>query len=159
MSEQRSVRSGAQGFTLVEVMVTLVILSFGLLTLALVQLQAMRQGSQGRHTGDGMAIARSYLEQASRVPWSELEAAKTAGGWQDPGWDGIPSASVLVNRPGGESDTTEHSYTVQWSVDAVSGTSCLLDVQVSVQWDEDGRSTPKTHVLGTRRFNAGASGC
>ena len=57
MSEQRRVRSSAQGFTLVEVMITLVILAFGLLTLALVQLQAMRQGSQGRHTGDGMAIA------------------------------------------------------------------------------------------------------
>src|SRR4030095_15529847 len=113
----------------------------------------------GRHTADGMAIARSYLEQATRVPWSELEAAKTAGGWQDPDWDGIPDASVVLNRPGGLADATEHAYTVRWSVGAISGTTCMLDIQVSVQWAEDRSTVTQTHVRGTRRFNAGASGC
>jgi prepilin-type N-terminal cleavage/methylation domain-containing protein len=152
-------RRDAQGFTLVEVMITLVILAFGLMTMALVQLQAMRQGSQGRHTGDGTAIARSYLEQAARVPWSVLETARTAGGWQDPNWAGAPPRTVTVTRPDGGGNATEQTYTLSWSVTAISGTSCLRDVQVRVQWTEPRSSATKEHVLGTRRFNAGASSC
>lgn len=159
MSTRRDVRRDAQGFTLVEVMITLVILAFGLLTLALVQLQAMKQGSQGRHTGDGMAIARSYLEQAARVPWSELEAARTAGGWQTPGWADIPASTMTVAQPGGGGTAVEHSYTIRWQVTAITGTSCVRNVQVRVQWNEEGQSSPKQHILGTRRFNAGASSC
>jgi len=158
VSAQNATRR-TQGFTLIEVMITLLILAFGLMTLAFVQLQAMRQGSQGRHTGDGMAIARSYLEQAARVPWAELEAARIAGGWQDPDWDGVPDRDVSVDRPGGLAAATEHSYTVEWSVSAISGTSCVRDVQVRVQWSEEAMSSGKTHVLGTRRFNAGDTSC
>ena len=68
------------------------ILAFGLLTLACMQLYAMRQGSQGRHTGDGSAIARSYLEQAARLPWAALDAAVAAAAWVAPGWDGAARA-------------------------------------------------------------------
>jgi prepilin-type N-terminal cleavage/methylation domain-containing protein len=158
VSEQESVRRRAQGFTLLEVMVTLVILAFGLLTLAFVQLQAMRQGSQGRHTGDGLTIARAYLEQAARVPWGELWAVRNAS-WVSPGWDAPPDTIVTVNRPGGLPDATEHTYTVMWNVDVISGTDCLLDVQVRVQWDEEASSVQKEHVLGTRRFNEGDDDC
>jgi len=151
----------AQGFTILEVMLTLVILAFGMLTLALMQLYAMRQGSAGRHTGDGTAIARSYLEQASRVPWSTLDAAVTAGGWQTPGWAGTPTAATVVNRPGGASNSTEKSYTIQWRVTNVGSTApiCLRDVEVRVTWTEPGSSSSKSHVLGTRRYNSGSSSC
>jgi prepilin-type N-terminal cleavage/methylation domain-containing protein len=149
-----------QGFTLVEVMLSLLILGFGILTLALMQLYALRQGSQGRHTGDGTAIARSFLEQASRVPWTVLDAAALAGNWAAPGWAGAPSAQVVVDRPAGAAAATEHSYTIEWKVTNVGAgpTICLRDVEVRVSWTEDG-SAPKTHVLGTRRFNQGSPDC
>lgn len=161
MSAPRAVPSrAARGFSLLEVMLTLVILAFGMLTLAIMQLQALRQGSQGRHTGDGTAIARSYLEQASRVRWSELDTAQAAGTWVAPAWAGVPSAQVTVDRPAGLADSTEHTYTILWRVTDVGGPPvCLRDVEVSVTWTEDGSSTPKTHVLGTRRYNAGNSSC
>lgn len=161
MSAARTDRSrAARGFSLLEVMLTLVILAFGMLTLALMQLSALRQGSQGRHTGDGTAIARSYLEQASRVPWSVLDTAQAAGTWVTPAWAGAPAAAVTVDRPDSLADSTEHSYTVQWRVTNVGGPPvCLRDVEVRVTWTEDGSSTPKTHVLGTRRYNQGNSSC
>jgi prepilin-type N-terminal cleavage/methylation domain-containing protein len=150
----------AGGFTLVEVMITLVILAFGMLTLAVMQLYALRQGSAGRHTGDGTAIARSYLEQASRVPWSELTTAQTAGGWQVPGWADVPAASVTLDRPGGAADSTEHAYTIRWRVTNIGTTPiCLRDVEVRVQWTEQGTSAQKEHILGTRRYNSGDSSC
>jgi prepilin-type N-terminal cleavage/methylation domain-containing protein len=164
MSAPRPARlRSAGGFTLLEVMLTLVILSFGLLTLGLMQLYAMREGAQGRHTGDGTAIARSYLEQATRLPWSVLTTAEAAGDWVAPDpedWTGQPLAQTLVDAPTG-APMAEHTYTIQWRVtDIGAGPDvCLRDVEVSVSWNEEGRSTPKTHVIGTRRFNAGDPAC
>ena len=151
--------TAARGFTLVEVMITLVILAFGLLGLAGMQLHAMRQDSAGRHTGDGAAIARSYLEQAARLPWATL-TAEAGAGWVAPGWVGAPTAQVDVDRPGGAPDATEHTYTVQWRVtDVGAAPICLRDVEVRVTWDEEGFPAGKTHEVGTRRYNQGDSDC
>jgi prepilin-type N-terminal cleavage/methylation domain-containing protein len=149
-----------RGFTLLEVMVTLAVLSFGLVTLAYMQLYAMRQGSQGRHTNDAAAIARSFLEQAVRLPWSELDATVTAATWVAPGWDGAPSPNVTVAMPHGGGTATERAYAVTWRVTNV-GTppTCLRDVEVRVTWNEEESSADKSTVIGTRRYNRGAVGC
>jgi prepilin-type N-terminal cleavage/methylation domain-containing protein len=152
-----AVRRAQRGFTLVEVMITLTILAFGLLALAAMQLHALRQGSAGRHTGDGSAIARSYLEQASRLPWTTLGAVAGAG-WVAPGWTGVPSATMTVNSPSGAA--TEHTYTVEWRVtDVGAAPVCLRDVEVRVTWPEQGFGSGKTSTLGTRRYNQGNSSC
>ncbi|HXK23924.1 MAG TPA: prepilin-type N-terminal cleavage/methylation domain-containing protein [Myxococcota bacterium] len=153
---------GSQGFTLIEVMLALVILAVGMLTLAVMQLQALKQGSQGKHTGDGTAIARSYLEQTNRLPWSVLTTAQTAGGWQTPGndWPGKPVTVVSVDRPDGLAASTDHNYTIQWRVtDIGAAPVCLRDVEVKVSWTEDGSSTTKQHVIGTRRYHTGDPNC
>jgi hypothetical protein len=94
------------------------------------------------------------------VPWSELDAAEAAGTWVAPAWAGAPAAQVTVDRPGGAADTTEHSYTIQWKVtDVGAAPVCLRDVEVRVTWTEQGSSTAKTHVLGTRRYNQGDANC
>lgn len=157
MSRAPRAAARSEGFTLLEMMLAMGILAFGLLTLALMQLYAMRQGSQGRHTGDGTAIARSYLEQASRLPWSTLDAALNT--WVAPAWAGAPATNVVMDRPNAV-DSTEHSYTIQWRVLNVGGPPvCLRDVEISVSWTEEGSSTPKTHILGTRRYNQGDANC
>jgi prepilin-type N-terminal cleavage/methylation domain-containing protein len=153
-------RRSSGGFTLIEVMLTLVILAFGMLTLAVMQLYAMRQGSQGRHTGDGATIGRSYLEQAARLPWASLTAV-AGNGWQTPGWVGLPAAAVTVDRPGGLGAATEHAYTVQWRVTNVGVLApiCLRDVEVRVTWSEEETSASKELILGTRRYNQGDDEC
>jgi prepilin-type N-terminal cleavage/methylation domain-containing protein len=153
-------RDPRRGFTLLEVMVTLAIISFGLVTLAYMQLYAMRQGSQGRHTHDASAIARSFLEQAVRLPWADLDAAVLAGTWVAPGWDGAPSANVTVAMPDGGGNATERSYTVTWRVtDVGAAPACLRDVEVRVAWTEEESTTQKAAVIGTRRYNRGDAGC
>jgi prepilin-type N-terminal cleavage/methylation domain-containing protein len=157
MSKTTDAPRAAQGFTLVEVMITLVILGFGILTLALMQLYSIRQGSQGRHTGDSSAIARSYLEQTSRLPWSTLTGA-VGTAWVNPGWASLPGTATLVNSPSG--GATEHSYTIQWRVTNLDGPPvCLRDVEVRVRWSEENRSSQKEQIIGTRRYNEGDSNC
>jgi len=156
----RTNQNRASGFTLVEVMITLVILAFGLLALAAMQLHALRQGAAGRHTGDGGAIARSYLEQATRLPWTTLNGAAGAG-WVAPAWTGAPSTTVTMNRPSGAAAATEHTYTVEWRVTNVGAgvPVCLRDVEVRVTWNEQGTTASKTNTVGTRRYNLGGAGC
>lgn len=155
-TRQRSTRAG---FTLIEVMVTMTILAFGLLGLGAMQLHAMRQSSAGRHTGDGASIARSHLEQAVRLPWASLDAVAGTG-WVAPAWAGLPNPNVTVDRPGGLGPATEHTYTVQWRVSDVGvAPICLRDIEVLVTWPEEGFGAPKTHDIGTRRYNQGDPNC
>lgn len=155
-----SARDLRRGFTLLEVMVTLGVISFGLVTLAYMQLYAMRQGSQGRHTHDAGAIARSFLEQAVRLPWADLDAAAVAADWVAPGWAGAPAASVTVDMPDGGGAATERTYNVTWRVtDVGAAPVCLRDVEVRVAWNEEESTAPKATVIGTRRYNRGDAGC
>jgi prepilin-type N-terminal cleavage/methylation domain-containing protein len=157
--QKRSGTRRSSGFSLLEVVIAMAVLSFGLLTLAMMQLHALTQGAAGRHTGDAAAVARSYLEQVHRLPWSELTAAVTAGGWQDPGWNGAnPTVTTSVTEPGGAT-TTEETYSVQWRVTDVAGNACLRDVEIEVTWPEEHMSQPKRTVLATRRYNWGGSSC
>ena len=149
------------GFTLLEVMLALVILAFGMLSLAAMQLYAMRQGSLGRHSGDGATIARSFLEQAGRLSWTPALDDAAGDGWVAPGWAGAPSANVTLKRPDGAADAVEKSYTVQWRVDnvGVALPVCLRDIQVRVSWGEAETSLTKEVVIGTRRYNQGDDDC
>ena len=147
MKSRRTARR--EGFSLLEVVVALGILGFGLLTLALMQVHALTQGSAGRHTGDAAAIARTYIEQVHRLPWTALTADLGAG-FVNPSWNAAP-ATVNVNVTGVGGTTTENSYGVQWRVTAVAGTVCLRDVEVQVSWTEEDMSSPKQLTLATRR--------
>ena len=147
------------GFTLVEVMVALAILGVGILAISAMQVEALQQGSAGRHTADASATARSYLEQVQRLDWDTLTAARDNGPWTNVFWAGASdTVNVHVDMPGGGSVVaTEKAYDVRWTVTDV--TTCLRDVQIRVSWDEEGRSTPKSLILATRRYNWGNAGC
>lgn len=152
------------GFTLIEAMVAVAILGFGLLTLAMMQLEAISQGAAGRHSADAAAIARTYLEQVQRLPWSELDTAEAAGTWVSPAWPGATgTVDVEVDDPAG-STAVNQSYDVNWRVtDVLDGMGnpnpCLRDVEVRVSWDEEDMSNDKILELVTRRFNWGDASC
>lgn len=157
-NESRRSRRRSGGFSLLEVVIAIAILSFGLLTLALMQIYSLRQGAAGRHTGDAAAVARTYIEQVHRVPWGVLTGA-VGGGWQNPAWASAPATvNTLVAAPGGGT-STEHSYGVQWRVSAVGASVCLRDVEVRVSWAEDNVPAGKQVVLATRRYDWGGAAC
>lgn len=146
-----------RGFSLIEVMIALVVLAFGLLTLATMQIHALKQGSAGRHTGDASAIARSYVEQMQRVDWAVLTTALNDGADSNLFWaDASDSFDVHMTDLAGD-DATERSYDVRLTVSDV--TTCLRDVEIKVLWTEDGRAAQKNLRLATRRYNWGAPGC
>jgi prepilin-type N-terminal cleavage/methylation domain-containing protein len=160
LSAREAVRQRERaGFTLIEVMIALGILGFGLLALAAMQIEAMGQGSKGRHSADAAAVARSHAEQVLRLPWAVLTAAAGAG-WTAPGWAGAAaSVDASVDQPGGAGPAVEHSYGVAWRVTDVSGNACLRDVEVRVSWAEEDFAAARTLDVATRRYNWGDPSC
>lgn len=145
------------GFTLIEVMVAMGIVGFGLLTLAAMQLHALKQSTSGRHSGDASAVARTHLEQAHRLPWGDLDEAIDT--WVAPTWSGSASVAItLVDIPGGQT-AIEQVYDVDWRVSDVGTSGCLRDIEVRVRWTEPSRPDPKQRVVATRRYNWGSGGC
>ena len=147
------------GFSLIEVTIAIGILSFGLMALAVMQLEALSQGAAGKHSVDAAAVGRTYLEQAHRVPWTVLDTAEAAGSYTNPGWIGAPATyDVNIDMPGGAT-ATEHSYSIQWAVTDVGSGTCLRDVEVRVSWLEPNLNAPKTLDFATRRYNYGDPSC
>jgi len=153
-----SSRNESGGFSLIEVMIALVILAFGILAMTIMQLEALRQGGAGRHTTDAAAVGRTYLEQTQRLPYATLDGLKDTG-WMNPAWSGARSSfdTALSNPTGGTA--IEHTYNVQWRVTTVPATDCMLDVEMQVSWLEANVTGNKNLVLATRRYNWGGASC
>lgn len=146
------------GFSMIEIMIALAILAFGILAMTVMQLEALRQGGAGRHTTDAAAVGRTYLEQAQRLPYATLDGLKDTG-WLAPAWAGARSSfdTALTNTSGGTA--IEHSYNVAWRVTTVPATACMLDVEMQVTWPEANFTGNKVLVLATRRYNWGGASC
>ncbi len=151
-------RDQRRGMSMIEVMIAIAVLSFGILAMTIMQLEALRQGGAGRHTTDAAAVGRTYLEQAHRLPFNTLDGLKDTG-WLVPAWAGARSSfDTAVAAPGGAT-AIEHSYGVTWRITTVAATTCVLDVEMQVSWSENGTPTNKNLVLATRRYDWGGASC
>jgi Tfp pilus assembly protein PilV len=152
------------GFTIIEAMIAIGVLAFALLTLAVMQLQALSQGSAGRHSQDAAAIARTHLEQIQRVPWSEITDAQAVGTWTATDWPGATgTVDAEVSNAAGATTVTR-TYTVEWQVSDVLDASsnprpCIRDIDLRVSWPEEDMSSDKSLTLDTRRYNWGGASC
>ena len=84
-TQLENVRRGKrrQGVSLVEVMIAMVILSFGLLGVAALQVRAITEGSSGSHMSNAGAIARNRLEELNRLAWDAAVLNASGGNWAD----------------------------------------------------------------------------
>lgn len=111
------------GFTLVELMVVLVILSIGLLPLALIQTRAQRD-----------VLRSGQFSEAIRVAELQMESAKALG------FGNIPP----------DSGTVDGLYT--WRRNIVNLSNSMDEIDLSVDWNEGGkaRSLAVTNRISSR---------
>ncbi|CAG0995059.1 hypothetical protein MYXO_02632 [Myxococcaceae bacterium] len=129
-------------FTMLEVVIAMAILGFGLLAVALMQLQAMNGGRAGRHSTQAAVIARDQMETFQRVPFGSATLAQTVG-WSPP---------ITVNaQPDGGAGGVEQAYAVSWRVTDVDA-NWVKDVDVRVTWDEPSFQG-RTLTLSSTRYN------
>lgn len=133
----------SRGFTLIEVMVALGILGFGLLAVAAAQLYAMRGGASGRHSSDAAIVAYSQAESFLRMDFADLSAT---GGAFVPA-PGGPVETVVQTDDG---NAVEMTYALSWRIADLNPNTKSIDVVVT--WNEPQRPNRQL-VLSTIRHD------
>jgi type IV pilus assembly protein PilV len=131
----KGVRGRSQGgFSLIEVMIALAILAFGLLAMSGMQIHAMRGGASGRQSSQAAAIAQDKMEEFQRTAWTALG---NTSGWSS----GVTEAPTQGNQ----------SYVVSWRIaDVVTNATKSIDVRVT--WSEPRRPN-RNLTVSSYRFN------
>ena len=112
--------------SLVEIMVAMVVLSFGLLGVAALQVRAITEGSSGQHLSSAGSIARNRVEELNRVAWDATELNNSGGAW---------SAATNIAAL---DQTYARSERVAWDAATVPLVT-LKTVEVRVTWDDTKR--------------------
>jgi type IV pilus assembly protein PilV len=125
-----------EGLTLIEVMIALTILAFGLLTMAAMQLEALRGGRSGQVDTFATTLAQDRMEDLQQRAWTHADLAAT-GNW---------TAAVSRTHP-----SSGQSYLLDWRVtDLVAGWTRTIDVRV--RWDGPKRPN-RSRTLSSIRYN------
>lgn len=123
--------SRREGLTLIEVMLALGMLGAGLLTLAVMQLEAARGGRSGRVDTVASAVAQDQMERLNRQTWTNL----TPTSWTTP----------LAQTTQGQ------DFQLSWRIaDVVANWTRAIDVRVT--WDGPQRAN-RRRVLSSIRYN------
>jgi prepilin-type N-terminal cleavage/methylation domain-containing protein len=153
------VSASRRGFSLIEVMVAMVVLAFGLLGMLMMQAQALDHSSRGREGSSALSIARNVFEQIPRVPFSTLPANNT---WVSPAWiqnaglnagdaslaDGVYGERVT---DGSGNDHFQQMYRAWYRISpdpSAAADPRVRGVEVEVIWSDDGSVavTPATRT-------------
>lgn len=132
----------SQGFSLIEMMIAITILGFGLMGIAAMQINVMRGAQGSRDLTAAVGIAQGQIEQLTRLDWSDLPVAV---------WT-IPVAAT--SRVDGSVQQNDKVYMVDQRVTAlVVGQTRSIDVRVS--WTDPRRGN-RSFNLTTVKFNNGS---
>ena len=124
------------GMTLVEVMVSLAILGFGLLGVAAIQVRAITESSGGEHLTTASALARNRIEELSRVAWDAAVLAKSA------------SFSAATSLPVAD-QTYARSERITDNAAAVADTT-IKTIEVRVSWSDNKRQNRSVVLTSAR---------
>ncbi|MDH3686692.1 MAG: prepilin-type N-terminal cleavage/methylation domain-containing protein [Myxococcales bacterium] len=136
------------GFTLVETMVAMVILSFGLIAMLAMMTAAMAGGRVGKHGTDAARIARDQLEVFHRIAWTDADMAPTGGF--------TPQQIVTSDVEYAGAAQQEMAYGLSWRITNHPTDTSIRLVDVIVTWQEgdDLAVAPIRRVaMSSARFN------
>jgi len=138
--------------TLIEVMISIMLLAVGVAGMIAIQVLAMRDEAIAREDNEASRIARDVLEQVQRMPMSSVAvtASYEAADWIDHGY-APGQVPVTVQAP----DTAVPAaslYQVNWRVTAVPGQTSLRSVDVQVAWT-DAADRAQTYTASTLKYD------
>jgi len=135
-------RERRSGFSLLELMIALGVLAFGLLGVAAAQLQALNHGSRGRHTNAATTIAQNEYERILRMPYSDPQLAAddtwAPAPWITPAEPLSPGDVATTVLQGDDSVSNELIYNVEVRF-SDAGSPELRHVDLRVRWSERGQ--------------------
>jgi len=146
---------GKGGFSLLEVFVALLILSLGILLLAMGQMTALTAKAPFISPNTRMAtdLAQESIDRLSQVPWGELRSSHPDGFQTDT--EGVsPAFSRLAASSGDSVTLQETTFYRVWRVTSDPEISTLKTITVWCCW-QSGKNSWRQAMLVTQRADAG----
>ncbi len=113
------------GFTLIETMVSLAILSIGLIALVFSMMQALKYTRQSRSLTHAMYLAQQQIESFHSMPGADVVALTGAAGYpSDP--------NNPIDPDPGDADATV--FTRRWFIQPDTPEEGIITVSVEVDW-------------------------
>jgi hypothetical protein len=127
------------GFSLLEIFIALLVLSVGLLSLAMVQFSALTARAPSATAGERVAtsLAQAALDRLSAVPWDDLSSSRADGFLAVPG--GVSPALSRFPASAGDSMTVgDATYCRVWQVVPDAEIPALKTITVWCCWRQGG---------------------
>jgi type IV pilus assembly protein PilV len=128
-------RLNERGFSIIEVMIAISILSIGILALASMQVAAMRGNSFAGSVTEGSTWALDQIEKLMNLPWDDASLQDTDG-------DGAAGLADIGFNTGTQADAdfmvTRGRYAIHWNVADDVVTANTRTVNVIVTWSDHG---------------------
>jgi type IV pilus assembly protein PilV len=134
-----------QGYTLLEVLIALGILGFGLLAVASMQATAIKANAVASNMSQALTVAEAKAEELMNLPYdhSFLSDTDSDGTDQDADDDGIDDDGGnfgLDDVAGADGTQTKGIYAIYWNVAMDEPASNSKKIRVMVTWTERGKS-------------------
>jgi len=139
-------RSNQEGFTLLEVLISLAVFSIGVLAVVALQTSAIQGNSSANHMTEASILAQDKVEELMTLPITHAflndqdgddGGAGVGGGLDDVGFDGNPGTQ-------GDADyqiTQDNNfYSVHWNVARNYPNTNNRTIRVIVTWNQGGRA-------------------
>jgi type IV pilus assembly protein PilV len=129
--------SNENGFTLIEVIVAISILTFGILAIASMQISSIRGNSFASGTTEGTTLAGDELERLMTLPWDNPLLQDTDGdaaaGLNDTDFDDDPTTQDDADH-----QASEDSYTIYWNIADDTPITNIKTLNITVTWMDHG---------------------
>jgi len=117
--------TGEGGFTLLEVIVAVSILTFGLLAVASMQMTAIRGNYNASNITEATTVAQDRLEELMGLPYGHNDLIDSAGGG-------------VTDHPDPPTPTAATGYTINYTVDSDTLVTNAKLIELTVTWLDKG---------------------
>jgi prepilin-type N-terminal cleavage/methylation domain-containing protein len=148
-----------KGFTLIEVLVSMAIFSFGFLAIIKMQILATTINVQSRGMTEGIIVAQNRIEELSILSYTDglLEDRTTGanvGGAGAAGLDDFPIKPGATNNADQTDEATNTRYTTYWNIADDTPFTDTKTIRVIVRWADKGVfKSFSIDAVRTREFN------
>jgi type IV pilus assembly protein PilV len=137
-----------KGYTLIEVLIAITVLAFGLMAVATMQVTAIKTNAIASGISQGLTLAQARVEELMNLPYGhdDLKDFDGDGTGKDLDNDGVDDNedNFGLNHTEGEADNstpeTNDGYTIYWNVAINVPVIDSKTIRVIVTWTEKGRN-------------------
>jgi prepilin-type N-terminal cleavage/methylation domain-containing protein len=118
-------KSGTDGFTLLEVIIAISILTFGLLAVATMQTTAIRGNYNANCITEATTVGQDRLEELLGLPYGDADLSDPAGGG-------------ATDHPDPPTPTAAVGYTINYTVESDTPVTNSKLIRLTVSWQDKG---------------------